>query len=298
VKKPLSAWHGVLIGLGLCAFSYALVSLGLHARVVLFLVAASTSLWAAIDSAKMRIREYSTILAAHPVLIFIGMIILSFLGTTIQMALSWPVVFAWYLVVRSRIRAGQLKRRDHPNRVGLAVLLILLIPVGAELVFVLVRHTLFIGASTSIKGAWPTSNSGLAAAASTAGTPTPQDATGAAVPPIVPVSQEVSEPVPFDSVDALLKDDGRVRGKAISVKTKLSSVGVDEIEFETGEEWFNWRVTCQFPTEQQMALQNLKQGQELTITGTVPAEGTTQLRAPTPEQTGLYELKLSGCRIP
>jgi len=149
-NKPLSVWMGILIGLGMCAFSYVLVGFGFQGKAVLFLIAASTSLWAAMDSVRMQLREYATILAAHPALIFIGMIMFA--------PISWPVMFAWYLIVRSRIQAGQLKRRSHLNGVGWTVLFV---PVGSLLVVALVSHALFTSAGSSMSGIWTTDSSQL-----------------------------------------------------------------------------------------------------------------------------------------
>lgn len=113
-----------------------------------------TSAWGAFDSAQIRIREYKTSLASHPVLLFVAMVLL------------WVVIFPSYLVVRSKIRAGCLERREHPKRLGFAILLL---PVGMLLVVALVSAVLFISAGGSIKGIWVTTNSQLAAAASAAG---------------------------------------------------------------------------------------------------------------------------------
>jgi len=275
---------GLFLGILLVSFIGGYTKNANASTALVVLIVVGTSLWAALDSARIRIREHKTALASHPVVLFIGMVLL------------WVVFFPWYLVVRSRIRAGWLERREHPRRLGLAMLWIL---VGVVVLPALVYATLLVKEARKINDIWEATKAEATKTADVVSTPqgaaTP---TGAAAPAMSPVSQEASEPVPFDSADALLKDNGQVRGKLISVKAKVSSIVADEIVFETGEAWFNWSVTCQSSTEQQTAFQNLKEGQELTITGTVPAEGTTQLRAPTPEQSGLYELKLSGCRIP
>lgn len=56
----------------------------------------ATSIWAAIDSSRLRLREYNTLLATGPIHLFMGVLLL------------WIVVFPSYLVVRSKIRAGLL----------------------------------------------------------------------------------------------------------------------------------------------------------------------------------------------
>lgn len=58
-----------------------------------------TSIWAAIDSAKIDLQKYQTVIALHPVILFN------------LMYFFWFVLFPWYLVVRSQIRAGSLPRR-------------------------------------------------------------------------------------------------------------------------------------------------------------------------------------------
>jgi hypothetical protein len=288
VRKPISTWQGFLIAIGLFLPILCLGYFGGESVMPFVgLALLITVVWACIDSYQIR-RQYGTKnTTAHPAALLFMLVGL------------WIVIFPIYLVTRSRVLASDPRTPPPPSETEIRKRPLRVAVIAACVVgfVVLGSGALYVSSGSSIKGVWQTTDAQLAAANAAAGTRTPQTSTGAAVPPIA-VSQEVSEPVPFDSVDALLKDDGRVRGKVISVKTKVSSVGEDEIAFETGEEWFNWRVTCQFSTEQQMTLQTLKEGQDLTITGTVPAEGHTELRAATPEQAGLYQLKLSGCRIP
>ena len=109
--RALSAQHGILIGVALLLLSVPLeLCFGTPVTVLVYLVVASTSLWAAIDSSRIRLREYQTLLASHPAVLFIAA------------CLSWAVIFPWYLVVRSRIRARLLGRREPPEQIGLAVL--------------------------------------------------------------------------------------------------------------------------------------------------------------------------------
>jgi len=146
------------------------------------LMVIGTSLWAAFDSSSIRLRDYKTRLASHPVVLMFSLWLL------------WIVVFPAYLVVRSRILAGQLERRERPIRLGLAVGGIIFAVFG----FVaLGSAALFIGAGGSVEGIWTTTNSQLVAAntapqkvaaAAPAPATTPQPAT---VPAIVP-----TEPAP------------------------------------------------------------------------------------------------------
>ena len=59
-----------------------------------------TSVWAAIDSAKIELQKYKTSIALHPLILFNLMYFL------------WFVLFPWYLVARSQIKAGTLPRRQ------------------------------------------------------------------------------------------------------------------------------------------------------------------------------------------
>ena len=115
--------------------------------------------------------------------------------------------------------------------------------------------------------------------------------------------------VQFDSITSLINGEERVRGKLVSVKAQISYPTVataDEIEMVVPEETApdgsqvynaNWHAVCKPSPDQVDKFQALKEGEHVAIVGTVPSEGTTDLRAPSADQTGLYELKLSGCRL-
>ena len=62
-----------------------------------------TSIWAAVDSARLDLQEYRTKIAVNPLILFNAMYLL------------WFILFPWYLVVRSQIRAGTLPRRETPD---------------------------------------------------------------------------------------------------------------------------------------------------------------------------------------
>jgi hypothetical protein len=121
---------------------------GESAKGLVTLILLATSLWAAIDSSRIRLREYRTQLSAHPILLFIGM------------WLFWIIVFPWYVVVRSRIRAGRIEKRHHVKRF---VPVLLLIPAVLVLV-ALVSAALFIGAGGNVHGIWTATNTQSAAA--------------------------------------------------------------------------------------------------------------------------------------
>ena len=62
-----------------------------------------TSIWAAVDSATLDLQEFRTKIAFNPLILFNAMYLL------------WFILFPWYLVVRSQIRAGTLPRREPPD---------------------------------------------------------------------------------------------------------------------------------------------------------------------------------------
>jgi hypothetical protein len=62
-------------------------------NVIPFLVF-GTAFWAAIDSSKIRLKDYKTGISYGPVVIFLCF------------AFLWIVAFPWYLIVRHKIKAG------------------------------------------------------------------------------------------------------------------------------------------------------------------------------------------------
>jgi hypothetical protein len=59
-----------------------------------------TSIWATIDSFRIDLPAYKTPIALHPMVLFNLMYLL------------WVPLFPWYLVVRTRILAGTMPRKD------------------------------------------------------------------------------------------------------------------------------------------------------------------------------------------
>jgi hypothetical protein len=135
------------------------------------------------------------------------------------------------------------------------------------------------------------SRNGTAAARQSA----PQASTVTPKPALDPQPLEM---VRFDSAHALLEGEERVRGKLISMKATVSSVDDDKIDLATGDDFFNWSVVCQPPPDQRERILALKQGQDIVLVGIVPTDGATQLREPSSEHAGLYELQLTECRLP
>jgi hypothetical protein len=93
------SWTGAIaIALGSILLSFLLVTYDRRLVPLVLVSIFGTSAWAAIDSAKIELQKYKTRIALHPLILFNAMYIL------------WFVLFPWYLVVRSEIRAGVLPR--------------------------------------------------------------------------------------------------------------------------------------------------------------------------------------------
>ena len=109
-KRPMSVLTAILITVALitCVVAMSVFAGESAASGMVRILIISTSIWAAVDSSRIRLREYRTALAAHPIVLFIGMVFL------------WLVAFPWYLVVRSRIKAGAIERTGKP-KTGLAI---------------------------------------------------------------------------------------------------------------------------------------------------------------------------------
>lgn len=244
------------------------------------LVVLATSIWAAFDSSRVGLRAYKTALAAHPVILMIGMWLL------------WIITFPWYLVVRSKILAGILERRERPVRLGLTVIGAY---AGVMAFLALGSAALYMSSGSSVKGIWTTTNSQLLAAANNAA-PT-QVAAGTSAPVASPAADgQTAEIMPFDSVDALLKNDGTAVGHLIRLTAKVAGVQDDEVDFERSEEAVNVAIVCHVSAEERGKFQAAKEGQELTVIA--KDEGQIEIRPSSADQSGLYELKLTGCRLP
>jgi hypothetical protein len=100
----LSRGGAMAISLGLVTvFAVILIFIPtLGAAVGLAIVA--LSLWATVDSHKVRLHAYKTRIALRPIALFNAMIVF------------WPLLFPWYLIVCSKIGDGTLPRKsDFPN---------------------------------------------------------------------------------------------------------------------------------------------------------------------------------------
>ena len=103
MAKPSRAlsWGGaILISLGMMFVVCILVAYARRLAPLIVLIVFATSIWAAVDSARIDLRGYKTRIALHPLVLFNAMYLL------------WFVLLPWYLVIRSKIRAGTLSRRE------------------------------------------------------------------------------------------------------------------------------------------------------------------------------------------
>jgi hypothetical protein len=74
------------------------------AKIMVMSAVVGTSLWAAVDSFRLKVREYKSQVAAHPFVLFTACLGL------------WIVIFPVYLVVRSKIQAGLLPKEPTARR--------------------------------------------------------------------------------------------------------------------------------------------------------------------------------------
>ena len=175
-RKPLSAWLGFLIGVGLflaiLGLGYFVGELG---NAVTGLCLLGSLIWACIDTNRIRTKYGTKNTTAHPLALLFMLIGL------------WIVIFPMYLVTRSRVLANggrtlptfvavEAKSHKRPFPVWVAVLCVL----G----FVLLGSgALYISSGSSVKGIWATTNSQLEVANTAASTSQSTTVpTGTAVP--------------------------------------------------------------------------------------------------------------------
>jgi len=96
----------ILMAAGLIAIFVLLAYEGQFAAFAILLILL-TSAWAAVDSVYINLQAYKTWIALHPMILFNAMYLL------------WFVMLPWYLVIRSRIKAGSVpKKQPGPNNVS------------------------------------------------------------------------------------------------------------------------------------------------------------------------------------
>ena len=89
------SWAGAIaISLGSILLFFLLVTYDRRLVPLVLISIFGTSIWAAVDSARIELRKYNTLIALHPLVLFNLMYFL------------WFILFPWYLVVRSEIKAG------------------------------------------------------------------------------------------------------------------------------------------------------------------------------------------------
>jgi hypothetical protein len=99
-SRALSWGEAILISLGMMFVLYILLAYERRLAPLIVLIIFATSIWATVDSARIDLRGYKTRIALHPLVLFNAMYLL------------WFVLLPWYLVIRSKIRAGTLLRRE------------------------------------------------------------------------------------------------------------------------------------------------------------------------------------------
>ena len=215
----LSVTKAILITLALLLL-WVLVAFALQdanaATVLLGLMVLGTSLWAAIDWSRLRLRDYWKQLSVDPVLLFFCMWLL------------WIVLFPSYLVVRSRIKAGVMPRLQDAGqgRSGSALKVVLWIG-GVLALIAVVCAALFISTSGSVNNIWQAANSRLVRAAKqspVADSSLTTSPGGSAQPAATPTGAEVSAPAP-----TLASSDVHLQTYAGRLPDKAFWVSVDRI---------------------------------------------------------------------
>lgn len=100
LSTRLSRTTAVAISVGLLLVFLFLLIWDRQLAPLITMLIVTISLWAAVDSHRIGLRNYRTRLAVNPILLFNLMYLL------------WPVVFPWYLVICSRIGDGTLARKE------------------------------------------------------------------------------------------------------------------------------------------------------------------------------------------
>jgi hypothetical protein len=88
----------ISLGLDLLFATLLIFEVWLAPLICLFVVA--ISIWVAVDSDRVGLRNYKTRIALHPIVLFNATYLL------------WPVLFPWYLIVCSKIGDGTLARKQ------------------------------------------------------------------------------------------------------------------------------------------------------------------------------------------
>ncbi len=91
-------WVAILLTIGLlgvCAVIYNLTGFDLG-----WIMIIGIALWAAIDSTKMHLKRYDSVISYSPVVLFLILVLL------------WPIAFPGYLIIRHRIKTGTAVLKD------------------------------------------------------------------------------------------------------------------------------------------------------------------------------------------
>jgi hypothetical protein len=152
--KPMSVLVAILITVALlviCIASSMAMAGEHHAEGAVGLMVLASAIWASQDASRIGLKQYKARLAGGPVGVFFAMWLL------------WIIAFPWYLVVRSRIKAGVMPKNEHVGSTSSAPRVLGWI-CGVMVLVALLSAALFIGAGGSVKGIWQQNGSQVKAA--------------------------------------------------------------------------------------------------------------------------------------
>ena len=163
LKKSLSWWVAVLIALAIIMLFGMMVSyfdekagggLGL-------LFSLAFGIWAGKDAKRINLYHYRTHLPVRSMGVF--------------MFFLWIVAFPWYLVVRSKIKAGVMPTLEHVGPPpAMSTIRVVATVCGVIVIIAVICSALYLSSGSSVKGVWATTNPQTEAANTTVGASTSQ----------------------------------------------------------------------------------------------------------------------------
>ena len=175
-QKPMSWWMAVLITVAILGFWMFIISFidekAIRPMGIVFSL--GFAIWAQLDGKRINLGHYKTRLSAG--------------GIGAFMFFLWPVAFPSYLVVRSKIKTGNMPKLDDVGPAPSGSVVRVLAWVGGVLAIIaLVSAALFMSAGNTIKNIWGQPSTNVTAAA---------DAKVPASPPVTPASYTQTESSP------------------------------------------------------------------------------------------------------